>query len=375
MTYCAAFVTRDAIILTADTVETSTSNDEAGGISSTGDTFFNESTLFDGFEISDSALKIFKIDDKRLVAAAGQKDEIYTAIQFLREHSSKFDFMMPLFESLQSSNNFGLDTVQILCAENAHASLVLGVWSAGRGLSFPANTTDKPAHAILIGSARSGFEYITKNVSQMIAKYPEEKLPHVLTLINSYHQLVGIHVQTTEKKFGGAYTSAAMTRNGIVWQPDTTYYIYSPSELNTEAKKLEAFEAVNVIMRKGLLYVERRTPVFRNILMAPILDLEEVKAIVREIGADLYYTALQLSSDYKVFLSREHPYGVMLHHFHPEYCYKSNIGPDSASATFSPDFYQLLKTRPSLPFLQGAAKLEVVPRGLLADDYVQPVFP
>jgi hypothetical protein len=262
-----------------------------------------------------------------------------------------------------------------LCAENVHASLILGVWSAGRGLSFPANTAEKPADAILIGTAMDGFEYITNNVSRMIANYPAEKLPHVLTLVNSYHQLVGIHAQTTEKKFGGAYTSVAMTRNGIVWQPDITYFIYSPSELNVGAEKLEAFEAVNVIMRKGLLYVERRTPIFRNILMAPILDLEKVKATVREIGTDLYDTALKLSSDYKVFLSREDPYGVMLHHFHPEYCYKSNIGPDSASVTFSPDFYQLLKTRPSLPFLQGAAKLDVVPRGLLADDYVQPQFP
>jgi hypothetical protein len=251
---------------------------------------------------------------------------------------------------------------------------IRSTWSEAKMMPFhTANRSGKPTDAVLIGSAMDGFEYITKNVSSMIAKYPVEKLPHVLTLVNSYHQLVGIHATTTEKQFGGAYTSAAMTRTGITWQSDTTYFVYSPSELNLERNKLEAFEAINVLMRKGLLYVERRTPVFRNILMAPFLDFEEVKAVIKETGSDIYHTAIDLSSEYKVFLSREHPYGVMLHHFHPEYCYKSNVGTDSATSTFAPDFYELLKSRPKLRNGQGAANLEVVPRGLLSDGYVQPL--
>ena len=374
MTYCAAFSSEEAIILTTDTAESKLIRNIADGTFPRENTFFGETTQFDDFELSDRALKIFLVSEKRLVAAAGDKDCIYKAVSFLRQHSNEHLFMSTLFQSLENSMDFERDQVKLFCAEHCESSLVLGCWCSGRGLSHPSNKFGKSADAVLTGSAKNGFEFVTKNVSRMLSNIENKTIAHTLTLVNSYHQLVGIHASTTKQRFGGTYVSAAMTKSGVVWQPDVTYLIYSPSELTPEVTKLQAFEAINVFVRNELLFVERRTPVHRNILMAPHFSKEEVEKRIHKVGADMIEKALKLGSDYKVFLSRETPYAVMLHHFDPEYCVKAEFKTDMATMSFSPDFYQLLQSKPELPSSQGAAKIEVVPRGLLSNGYTQPRF-
>lgn len=374
MTYCAAFVSEDSIILTTDTAESRLIRNCADGVFPIEKTFFGETTQFDSFELSDRALKIFLVSEKRLVAAAGEKDSIYTAVSFLRQHSQEHRFMSSLFQSLEDSIKFERDQVELVCVEHCESSLILGCWCSGRGLSFPANKEGRPADAILAGSARNGFEYVTENVSRMLSKTETKNVAHRLVLVNSYHQLVGLHGATTKQRFGGAYVSAAMTKSGVIWQPDVAFFIYSPSEMTPEAQKLEALEAINVFVRNELLFVETRTPSHRNILMAPHLEKEEVERRINKVGANLIEKAFNLRSDYKVFLSREDPYAIMLHHLAPEYCVKTELGMDSVSMSFSPDFYQLLLSKPELLPLQGSAKIEVVPRGLLSKAYKQPSF-
>ena len=369
MTYCAAFITDNSIILTSDTIETYDNTCDTKN-----DTFFSESTKFNGYEVSDTALKLFKLNENRILCASGKKDSIIAAVSFLKEHTNSYPFMASLFQSLESSLSLEVDSVQIFCAENYNGTLFLGAWSSGRGLSFPANQTKK-ANALLMGTAMIDFKFITENVSNMISNYSHETLPHQLALINSYHQLVGVHTDTTKSKFGGAYTSAAMTKEGVVWQPDVTYFLYSPSELNPITnKKLEAFEAINVMMRDGLLFLERRTPIHRNILLTALHEYEEIELAVKKHGASLYDKALSMSTDYKVFLSREKPYVVFLHHIDPEYCVKIEVSDKIAHNTYSEDFYALLKAQPEVPFMQGAAKIEIVPRGLLSEGYEEPKF-
>jgi hypothetical protein len=70
LTYCAGFFDEDYIVIVADTVETQDKSSEEK-LFPPGLTFFSEQTDFEGFEVSDTALKIFEFENSRLVGAAG----------------------------------------------------------------------------------------------------------------------------------------------------------------------------------------------------------------------------------------------------------------------------------------------------------------
>ena len=170
-------------------------------------------------------------------------------------------------------------------------------------------------------------------------------------------------------KFGGASVCAALTKQGVVWQPDTTYFLYSPSDLDPDKKKLNTLEAVSLIPREGVIYQERRTPKLRNLALTPFLSEEEAVRVLTKYGEAMCETALNLTTEYKAFVSREHPHAVLLHHAGNQETFRHELREKGATAHFSVELVSLMKSRPELPLLQGAARIDVLPRGLFSNEF------
>lgn len=369
MTYCAAFITEHAIYLTADSaVSTLSARPDHE------ETFFGEITEQEGFSINDDALKIFPLDENRVVAAAGISDCIQSAINFLLEHGSDIKDTRDLFSSLNISLSLNKGCVNLICVEKQDGKLTTGVWSAGEDYRVTPSHDDhgRQTKAVNIGTGGKEYGYITESAADMVRKYPLSKIQHSLVLVSSYHQLAGCHTTFPKDYVGGAFITIAMTLDGLIWQPDISYYLYFPSEMRAkeqEKKKLQSFLPVNVLIRESIVFVERRVPEYRSLMMTGGALPDKVEHVRKTYQDEVGKIAKEMGCKHAVFLSRESHYAVYLYRFDPDYCIRHSINDNYATTTYAEDFYKLLLSEPEHGEQQGAALIEVVPRGLLSEQH------
>lgn len=371
MTYAAGFHTDHGIYLTVDSAST-------GGAETAihSDTFFGEQAIHDTYAITDNAMKLFKVSPHRLVAAAGDSEAIYKSINFLKENTGVFEKPSDLFSSMQRSLNISENTIKLIFAEYSKSGFELGIWQSGHEYAIPRNEKGDPASALCTGSGMV-FSYLTENVAKSIRLITEKTIKNNLAFISCCHQLHGVHANHTLKNVGGAFITAAVTKDGIVWQPDITYFKYSPSIMRNTTpgeEKLKMFYPVNIIVREGAVFIERRVPEYRAIYMNNAISHEE-SIKIREIHEnEAENIALNLSCEYGAFLSSDDPYAVLIHHFSDEYCYKNVIKEDTAQITISEDVYTLLLEKPELNDMVGSMKVFCAPENFLKPNYSLPVL-
>jgi len=266
-------------------------------------------------------------------------------------------------------------SVALICAERKNEELILGCWSAGKGYVIPKAKDGEDPHAVVIGSGRQSFGYITENVMRMIRKYPEDKLLHTLVLTSAYHQLAGVHADLGQKYIGGTFFTVAMTKNGLVWQPDITYFMYSPAEMResiNKHEKLKSFVPVNVLVRDAIAFIERRVPKYRTIIMAGVASKDEIERVRQLHEKEIIETSLNLACEYAIFLSRDDPYAVFLHRIKEDYCIRLVVTTNNANITFADDFYAQLLKKPEIGNQRGACLITIAPPGLFSNDYTPP---
>ncbi len=369
MTYAAGFRTEHGIYLTVDSAAT---GEKDTAIHS--DTFFGEQALHETYDITDNAMKIFQIDSHRLVAAAGVSDAIYRSIDFLREYTTFYNKASDLFACLQNSLAIPDGAIELIFAEYTQDGFELGVWRSGQKYESPRNKNGCSPSAISIGSGIV-FDYLTNNIAESIRSITKKTINNNMAFISCCHQLHGVHEDHTLKNVGGAFITVALTEEGVVWQPDITYFKYSPSLMrNTESEKekLRMFYPVNVLVREGSVFVERRVPEYRSTFMGNAIKQEKRTKIKERHGKEIEKKSLNLSCEYGAFLSSEEPYAVLIHNFSGEYCYKSVISKNTARTSFSEDIYEKLLEKPNLPNIQGAMSVFCAPENFLKPDYTLP---
>ncbi|MBC8318170.1 MAG: hypothetical protein H8E41_09705 [Desulfobulbaceae bacterium] len=369
MTYAAGFRTEHGLYLTVDSAST-------GGAETAihSDTFFGEQAVHDTYAITDNAMKLFKISTHRLVAAAGDSQAIYQSIKFLKENSEIFEKPPDLFSSLQESLYLPKNTIKLIFAEFSKSGFELGIWQSGQEYEIPCNAEGNLASALCTGSGMV-FSYLTENVAKSIRLITEKTIKNNLAFISCCHQLHGVHANHTLNNVGGAFITAAVTKDGVVWQPDITYFKYSPSIMRDTTpgeEKLKMFYPINIMVREGAVFIEKRVPEYRAIYMNNAISHEESIKIRERHEKEAENIALNLSCEYGAFLSSDDPYAVLIHHFSDEYCYENVILKGTAQITISEDVYALLLEKPKLNNMVGAMKVFCVPKNFLKPNYSLP---
>lgn len=371
MTYVAGFHTDHGIYLTVDSAST-------GGVETAihSDTFFGEPTVHDSYSISDNVMKLFQISSHRLVAVAGESEKIHQSIQFLRENSDLFEKPAELFKRLQLSLELPNNSVVLIFAEYNESVFEMGIWRSGSEYVKPINSQGMPPFAICTGSGRV-FSYLTENIGKAIRLVTEATISNNLAFISCCHQLHGVHANHVLKNVGGAFITAVLTKKGVVWQPDITYFRYSPSIMKKKIQgkdKLTMFYPVNVMVREGTVFVERRVPEHRAIYMDNAVNKNQSEEIKNKHEEEVNNMALNLSCEYGAFLSSDDPYAILIHHFKDDYYYKNDIDKNIAHITFSEDVYAKLLEKPLLNDMTGAMNIFCLPENFLKPNYKLPVF-
>lgn len=362
MTYVAGFYTEHGIYLTADTALTTDVKDAMNN-----DTFFGEPAVHDSYSITDEAMKLFKLSSHRIVAAAGEAQEIHKAVQFLRENSAHFIKPIELFTVLQVSLALPNNSVTLVFAQYDESGFEMGIWRSGGEYIRAVNDAGVPVSAICTGSGLV-FGYLTKNVAKSIQFISEKTVNNNLAFISCCHQLHGVHSNHVQENVGGAFITAALTKDGITWQPDVTYFRYSPSvmkRIQPEKGKLTLFYPVSVLVREGAVFVERRVPEYRSTFISNALEAKVISDVYGKYAQDLAQKALNLSCEYGAFLSSDEPFALLIHHSTDDYCYKNTIENTVAHITFSEDIYKKLLEKPVLNQKQGAMNIFCMPENFI----------
>lgn len=367
LTYAAAIHTEAAIYVTADSAVT-----DDPGRSIHDDTFFGEPSERGEYSIRDTALKIFPVCDNRLIAAAGDFSTISRSVTFLKEHSASVDDTFALFKALESSIPLEPRSATLLCAERTDGTLRMGAWTPGAGgYEVPAIPEGKVGPAMAIGSGAKYCGYVTKNINRTLRHFGPDKMHHLMALSSTYHQLVGAHADLGKGYVGGVFVTAAMTLDGVVWQPDITYVLYSgsdiPSPTNT-APRGSTFQPVNILIREDAAFVERRIPEYRGTVLPGIADERELQEIRDRHEGDVADIARNLSCKYLAFLRRDYPCAVLLYRTQPDHPVQFEITNTTLRPGYTEGFRQMLLRKPELPPLQGACHITVQPDGLLSDE-------
>ena len=275
---------------------------------------------------------------------------------------------------MQKSLNITKNTIKLIFAEYSKSGFELGIWQSGHEYEIPCNAERAPASALCTGSGMV-FSYLTENVAKSIRCITEKTIKNNLAFISCCHQLHGVHANHTLKNVGGAFITAAITKDGIVWQPDITYFKYSPSFMrhtNPGEEKLKMFYPINIMVREGAVFIEKRVPEYRSMYMNNAISHEKSIEIREKYEKEAEDIALNLSCEYGAFLSSDDPYAVLIHHFSDEYCYKNVISKDTANITISEDVYALLLEKPELNNMIGAMKVFCAPENFLKPNYSLP---
>jgi len=194
-------------------------------------------------------------------------------------------------------------------------------------------------------------------------------------LTSTYHQLTGVHADLGKEYIGGAFFTVAMTNNGLVWQPDITYFIYSPAamrESRDKDEKTKSFMPVNILVRDSIAFIERRVPKYRSIIMAGAASKAEIECVRQLHEKEVSEMSRNLACEYAIFLSRDDAYAVFLHRIKEDPYIRMVITANNLSITYAEDFYELLIKKPKIENKQGACLIEVVPRDLFSNDYTPP---
>jgi len=370
VTYAASFKTDHGIYLTTDSA---VSGGSVHAIHD--DTFFGEPSSAGDYSISDNAVKLFKISNTRLIAAAGNAQQIYSCVDYLRQSSDQFESLKELIISIdQALSSVELGAVTFICAEYLESTFKMGIWRSGDGYHVPSNNKGVEASAICTGSGMV-YDYLTDNVAKSIRHITAGTLDNNLAFISCCHQLHGVHANHVLNRVGGAFVTAVLNNQGIVWQPDITYFRYSPSQMlgtPEQRNRLRMFFPVSLVVREGVLFVERRAPEYRAAVIANGVSAVESSEIIQKYSEEASSVGLNLNGKYGAFLSTEDPYAFLVHHFDEDYCYRNKIRKDSAQIIFSEDFYHRLRAKPEIGNFQGAMKVDTAPSGFLSQDYVPP---
>jgi len=371
LTYVAGFLTDHGIYLTVDSAST-------GGVETAihSDTFFGEPAVHDSYAISDNAMKLFQISSHRLVAAAGDYEKIHQSIQFLRENSHLLESPSELFRILQLSLQLPNNSISLVFAEHNEKGFEMGIWRSGDEYVKPTNSEGMSPFAICTGSGRV-FSYLTENIGKAIRLVTDATIPNNLAFISCCHQLHGVHANHVLKNVGGAFITAVLTKKGVVWQPDITYFRYSPSIMKKKRQgkdKLTMFYPVNVMVREGAVFVERRVPEYRAIYMDNAVNKAQSAEIKNKHEEEVNKTALNLSCEYGAFLSSDDPYAILIHHFKDDYYYKNDIEKNTANISFSEDIYAKLIEKPLLNNMHGAMNIFCLPENFIKPNYKIPVL-
>ncbi len=371
MTYAAGFLTDHGIYLTVDSALT-------GGVETAihSDTFFGEPAVHNSYAISDNAMKLFQISSHRLVAAAGDSEKIHQSIQFLRENSDLFESPSELFKRLQLSLILPKNSISLIFAEHNETGFEMGVWRSGDEYVIPTNSDGMSPFAICTGSGRV-FSYLTENIGKAIRFVSDATIANNLAFVSCCHQLHGVHANHVLKNVGGAFITAVLTKKGVVWQPDITYFRYSPSIMKKKRQgkdKLTMFYPVNVMVREGTVFIERRVPKYRVLYIDNAVNKTQSAEINNKHEEEVNKTALNLSCEYGAFLSSDNPYAILVHHFKDDYYYKNDIEKNTANISFSEDVYAKLLEKPLLKNMPGAMNIFCLPENFLKPNYEIPVL-
>jgi hypothetical protein len=369
LTYAAGFYTDHGIYLTADSAST-------GGPDSAlhSDTFFGEPAIRDSYAVSDNSMKIFQLSDSRLVAAAGDAENIHRCVQHLRDSSDQFSRPDDLFANLQASMRHPLGSVTFVIAQLADTEFEMGIWRSGDTYVKATPMNESSASAICTGSGLE-FSYLTEGVAKSIRSVTEKTARNNAAFISCCHQLHGVHADHVSMNIGGAFVTAVLTRRGIIWQPDITYFKYSPSVMRGTkpgAAMLMMFYPINVLVREGVVFVERRVPEYRRIYMSNGVSAQQRDNILSQFDKEVSDTARLLSCEYGAFLSSDEPCAVLIHHFLDDYCYKNTIEDGIARITFSEDIYCKLLEEPKIARKRGAMNVFCAPINFLSPGYETP---
>ena len=353
MTYCAAFVGNDYVVLTTDTIETIP---PGKGIRKT--TFYGVPCDRDGYSISDTAQKIFELSGDRLVACAGQKSDCILAIRFLNEHAAKYRSTLDLFQALDRSIDFRLGSVTLWCAEYISGKPELFAWISGRGLEDPRKGSKKTA-SFVMGNARFSHDYITKNAGEFLSKNRSDQLLDDIAALNAYHHVVDLHAQTSPVGFGATFVSACIGKDGVTWSPDTTYIYYFQSELDNRNRKLDFANIVGVYCRGGGIYIESRTPKLDRLALSGLMGRSDVELFWSKKFSEIEPIAKNLRSEYKTFVACDYPVATVTRSNVENTAFSFSADGKSAAIYFQPEFYSALLEKPELAMLQGAARIRL----------------
>ena len=357
MTYCSVFKSDRGLIFTSDTIVTSSDK-----LADSDLTIFNESTKHSNFEVCGGSAKFLILDDSRVTVFSGESKSIGAASIFLKENLGIFSSPTELFSRLNKSVEMPAGSASaILGYYNEIGEPVFGLWRANQDYFEPNDW-----QGATIGSSIIKFDYLCENSYRNLKEHPNAPLKALLTMNSAYHQLMAIHGNTVSEGFGGAFSSVALNENGLTYQPDITYYYYSDSEFLKKKPRLESFVPINVLIREGIVFVQKNVP--EQTIQAYFMQKnhEELEALIQKHGPEVYEKALKLACETKVFVSREYRKCSIVFDNHKTQMVVEELSTGNMNMTINnPALANTLIAPPILNDVPGSAFIQVFPDGFL----------
>ncbi len=195
----------------------------------------------DGRTVQEGILKIIAIRDEILLCYSGSGRWALAVADFIAScYSAGMSLSLIMKRTATSIGPF---------PENDPVTMLIAMRAAGEASlhSWQSRMPDEIIPILdfsSIGSLKTHHVQLTQDMlSFLTRRYSSNHFPLIVSLVQSY----GIHENLIQHKVGGIVFGAALTAEGIRWQPDTSYLLYD--------KDLTDISIVTCLSRDNVLAV------------------------------------------------------------------------------------------------------------------------
>lgn len=213
-------------------------------------TSFGESINKENESLREETNKIQVINDSLCIAFAGDVDIAKEIFRLVKLQLSEKEILL---ENIAMAFERSLDAIRPFKIKDI-PSFIVGAIIENKPQLLSFNITkrvllDTHKYLVQAGSMKGIYKQLTiEYFKEQVGKTLKDETR--LIVFNSIIQLYGIHDNLLESNVGGIISGLFVNKNGVSWQNDTCYIVYSIKDKSPEASNL-----IRMMVRKNIVIV------------------------------------------------------------------------------------------------------------------------